>query len=113
VIEKIEGSEVNRVTMTERALERIALKTDKVREERVSRSTSPRMVVPHSSVIYDPKGQSWVYTSPQPRTFVRQKVDVEYVEGDRAVLREGPPAGTIVVSTAAAEVYGADFGVGH
>lgn len=112
-VEKIGGSEVNRVTMTEKALERIALKTDKVREELVSRSTSPRLVVPHSALIYDPNGQTWVYTSPQPRTFVKQKVDVDYVEGDLAVLRVGPPVGTVVVSTAAAEVYGADFGVGH
>ncbi len=66
-----------------------------------------------SALIYDPKGQTWVYTSPQPRTFVKHKVDVEYVEGDLAVLSDGPPAGTVVVSTAAAEVYGADSGVGH
>jgi hypothetical protein len=110
---RIEGSEINRVTMTEQALERIALKTDTVQERQMSRSKSPRLVVPHSSLIYDPKGQSWVYTSPQPRTFVKQKVDVEYVEAGLAVLREGPPVGTVVVSTAAAEVYGADAGVGH
>ena len=113
VVEKIDGSEINRVTMTEKALERIALKTDTVREQQVSRSKSPRIVVPHSSLIYDPKGQTWIYTSPQPRVFVKHKVDVEYVDGDLAVLNEGPPAGTVVVSTAAAEVYGADSGVGH
>jgi hypothetical protein len=69
--------------------------------------------VPHSALIYDPKGQTWVYTSPQPRTFVRQKVDVDYVEGDLVVLNDGPAAGTVVVSMAAAEIYGADSGVGH
>ena len=112
-VEAIEGMAANRVTMTERAIERIDLKTDAVREQKVSRSTSPRKVVPASALIYDPKGQAWVYTSPGPRTFVKRKVDVEYVEGDLAVLNDGPPAGTIVVSTAAAEVYGADSGVGH
>jgi hypothetical protein len=99
--------------MTERAIERLALKTDEVREQKVLRSAAPRKVVPHSALIYDPKGETWVYTSPEPRTFVKHKVDVEYVEGDLAVLKEGPPAGTVVVSTAAAEVYGADAGVGH
>jgi hypothetical protein len=112
-VKKIEGSDVNRVTMTERAIERLALKTDEVREQKVLRSAAPRKVVPHSALIYDPKGETWVYTSPEPRTFVKHKVDVEYVEGDLAVLKEGPPAGTVVVSTAAAEVYGADAGVGH
>lgn len=112
-VEKIKGSDVNRITMTERALERIDLKTDKVREQQMSRSASTRRVVPHSALIYDPKGQTWVFTSPEPRTFIKHKVDVDYVEGDLAVLNDGPPAGTVVVSTAAAEVYGADTGVGH
>jgi len=101
------------VTMTEKAIARIDLKTDTVREQPVSRSASPRKVVPHSALIYDPKGQAWIYTSPEPRTFIKRKVDVEYVEGSLAVLNDGPPAGTIVVSTAATEVYGADSGVGH
>jgi streptogramin lyase len=103
----------NRVTMTAKAIERIDLKTETVREQEVSRAPSPRRVVPHSSLIYDPKGQTWVYTSPQPRTFIKHKVDVAYVEGNLAVLNDGPPAGTVVVSTAATEVYGADTGVGH
>lgn len=112
-VEAIKELGVNRVTMTEKAIARIDLKTDAVRERQVSRSASPRKVVPHSALIYDPKGQAWIYTSPEPRTFVKHKVDVEYVEGDLAVLTDGPPAGTVVVSTAAAEVYGADSGVGH
>jgi hypothetical protein len=112
-VEPIKGANVNRVKMTERAIQRIDLKTDTIREQQVSRPPSPRRVIPHSALIYDAKGGTWVYTSPEPRTFVKHKVDVAYVEGDVAVLNDGPPAGTIVVSTAAAEVYGADSGVGH
>ena len=29
-----------------------------------------------TALIYDKKGQSWVYTVPQPLTFVRMKVTV-------------------------------------
>ena len=112
-VEHIEGQAINRVTMTEKAIARIDLKTDEVREQKVSRSKDVRRVVPHSSLIYDPQGQTWIYTSPQPRTFIKTKVGVEYVEGDMAVLTDGPPVGTVVVSQAAAEVYGADSGVGH
>jgi hypothetical protein len=112
-VEAMKDLGVNRVTMTEKAIARIDLKTDSVREQRVSRSASPRKVVPHSALIYDPKGQAWVYTSPEPRMFIKRKVDVDYVEGNLAVLNDGPPAGTSVVSRAAAEVYGADSGVGH
>ncbi len=112
-IRKIEGSDLSQVILTERAAQRIALKTDQVREAMVKRSTSPRRVVPYSSLIYDQKGQTWVYTSPQPRTFVRHKVDVDYIEGDLVVLNDGPPAGTVVASVAVAELYGTEFKVGH
>ena len=72
-----------------------------------------RQVVPYSALIYDPKGQTWVYTSPQPRTFIRHKVVVEYIQGEEAVLRDGPPAGTVVASVAVAELYGTETKVGH
>lgn len=109
----IEGSNLHRVTLTERAIQRLDLTTTEVREQRVSRSDSPRKVVPYAAVIYDPQGQTWIYTSPQPRTFIRYKVDVDYVEGGVAVLKDGPPAGTVIALRALAELYGADFGVGH
>lgn len=112
-IKQIEGSDLSHVTLTEKAIERLALETDVVREMRVSRSTLPRIVVPYSSLIYDPQGQTWVYISPQSRTFVRHKVDVDYIEGNIAVLSHGPPVGTIIASVAVAELYGAEFKVGH
>jgi hypothetical protein len=106
-ITKIEGSVLSRVTLTERAVQRLDLKTDQVREQ------GGKRVVPYSSLIYDPQGQTWVYTSPQPRTFVRHKIDVDYIKGDIAVLNDGPPVGTVVASVAVAELYGAEFKVGH
>jgi len=109
----LEGSELSRVVLTERAIQRIALKTDQVRERQVSRSASPEKVVPYSSLIYDMHGETWVYTSPQPRTFVRQKVQVHYIEGDMVVLSDGPPAGAVVASVGVAELYGTELGVGH
>ncbi|MBI3780624.1 MAG: hypothetical protein HY278_06170 [candidate division NC10 bacterium] len=112
-VERIKGSELSRVTLTERAIQRVGLKTDQVREQRVSRSTSPRMIVPYASLIYDPRGETWVYISPQPRTFVRHKVVVDYIEGNIVVLKDGPPVGTVVVTVGAAEVYGTETGVGH
>jgi hypothetical protein len=112
-IAKIEGSDLSRVTLTEKAVQRLDLKTEQVREAMVKRSSSPRRVVPYSSLIYDVKGQTWVYTNPQPRTFIRHKVEVDYIEGNLAVLNDGPPAGTVVASVAVAELYGAEFKVGH
>ena len=112
-VEHIEGSEFSRVTLTEKAAQRIDLQTDQVREVKVKRSATKRRVVPYSSLIYDPNGQTWVYTSPHPRTFVRHKVEVDYIEGDVVVLNDGPPTGTVVASVGVAELYGTEFEVGH
>ncbi|HSF19303.1 MAG TPA: hypothetical protein VLK65_27505 [Vicinamibacteria bacterium] len=112
-VEHIEGSDLSRVTLTEKAIERLALETSEVREASVTRSDVPRRVVPYSSLIYDPQGNTWVYTSPQPRTFVREQVEVDYIEGDLAVLNDGPPTGTVVASVGVAELYGTEFQVGH
>lgn len=112
-VEKLDGSETSRVTLTAKAVERLDLRTVEVREQKVSRSATPRRVVPYSSLIYDAQGATWVYTSPQPMTFVRQKVEVDYIEGLIAVLRDGPAAGTLVASVGVAELYGTEFAVGH
>jgi len=39
-------------------------------------------------------------------------ISVEFIDGDRAVLSEGPPAGTEVVTDGAAELFGAELGIG-
>jgi hypothetical protein len=111
-VKKIEGTELSRVSLSEKAMQRIDLKTDRVREQRCH-VRHRRKVVPYGSLIYDPQGQVWIYTCPQPRTFVRQKVDVDYIEGDIAILKVGPPAGTVVASVGVAELYGTEFKVGH
>jgi len=106
-IKKIEGTDLSSVALTEQAMQRLDVKTDQVREERGQK------VVPYSSLIYDPKGETWIYTSPEPRTFVRHKVDINHIKGDKVVLNAGPPAGTVIASVAVAEIYGAEFKVGH
>jgi len=104
---KMKGSDLSRLTLTERAIQRLSLKTDQVRE------LEGKRVVPYSSLIYDPQGQTWVYTRPEPRTFLRHRVEVDYIKGDIAVLDDGPPVGTVIASVAVAELYGAEFKVGH
>jgi len=72
-----------------------------------------RKVVPYTSVLYDLKGDTWVYTNPKPLVFVRDRITVEYIDGDRAVLSAGPDADTKVVTVGVAELYGTEFKVGH
>ena len=110
VVEEIEGSDLSSVTLTEKAIERIGLQTATV----IEMQHSPvRKVVPYSAIIYDPQGQTWVYISPKPRTFVRYKIDVDYIEGNNVILNEGPPVGTVIATVGVAELYGTEFEIGH
>ena len=72
-----------------------------------------RKVIAHGAVLYDEHGDTWTFTSPAPLTFLRQKIDIDYITGRSVVLRDGPPAGTTVVTVGAAELLGAELGVGE
>jgi hypothetical protein len=69
-------------------------------------------VVPYSAVIYGLHGETWAYINPEPLTFIRHTIIIDYIEGGQAFLLDGPPAGTKVVTVGVAELYGADTGVG-
>jgi hypothetical protein len=140
-VEAIEGSELSRVILTEKAAERTGIQTAPVEELQVGGTppagatpmagatpgaaatplaggTPPagaaaRKVIPYGALLYDPQGQTWVYVSPEPLVFVRQAVAVERIDGDRVILTEGPEVGTQVVTVGAPELYGTEFGVGH
>lgn len=115
-VEQVKGSDLSRITLTKRAVERLALQTAAVHEVTVpapNGDETRRSAVPYGAVIYDPDGKTWVYTSPEPRSYVRASVTVDFIDGELAVLSDGPPVGTEVVSVAAAELYGAELGVDH
>src|SRR5262245_53288523 len=109
-VEKIDGTELNRVVLTEKAARRLDIQTAPVREEQIK--GAQRKVIPYAAVVYDLQGKTWAYTNPEPLTFVRQAVTVDYIEGDNVVLVDGPPAGTAVVTVGVPELYGADTGIG-
>lgn len=67
-----------------------------------------RIVVPYSAVYYDGQGVPWVYTTPESLVFVRQRIEVERIVGDFAVITDGPPIGTKVVTVGAPLLYGAE-----
>jgi hypothetical protein len=111
VVEAIEGSDISKVTLTQRASERLDIQTADVTEETVDGAA--RIIVPYSAVIYETDGSTWVYTSPEPLVFVRMAITVEKISGDIAILTEGPEVGTQVVSVGGAMLYGTEHGVGH
>jgi hypothetical protein len=116
-LEQVAGSDLQRVRLTERASERLGIETAPVREAQVARKGSgeaatARIVIPYSAVVYDLRGDTWAYVSPEPLVFVRHQVRVDYIEGDLAILFDGPPLGTSVVTVGVAELFGIELGVG-
>jgi multidrug efflux pump subunit AcrA (membrane-fusion protein) len=75
-------------------------------------SATQLKVIPYAAVLYDLHGETWAYTSPELLVYVRQPIIVDYIDGDLAVLSDGPPAGTQVVMAGAAELFGAEAGIG-
>lgn len=65
--------------------------------------------IPFSAIIYDINGGTWVYTNPSPNVFIRQRVELQTVIGNNAVLNRGPSAGTKIVTVGAAELFGTEF----
>jgi hypothetical protein len=106
-VEVIEGSKVKRVTLTEKAAQRLDIQMGEVRSD-----ASGAVIAPFTSIFYDLAGNAWVYTRPAPLSFVRQKVVPERVSGQDVYLKDGPPAGTQVVIIGVSELYGAEVGVG-
>jgi hypothetical protein len=109
-VEAIEGTELNRLTLTEKAAQRLDIQTTQVKEEQVD--GAQQLVVPYSSVIYDLEGATWIYISPQPLTYVREPITIDHIDGDMVFLTEGPATGTEVVTVGVPELYGADTGIG-
>ena len=106
-LDSTEVKGIMRVTLTAEAVKRIGLETAAVRE------VGARKMIPYGALMYDTKGETWTFTSPKPLVFVREKVVVTTIEGENAILSEGPPAGTTVVTVGAAELMGAEHKYGH
>jgi hypothetical protein len=85
---------------------------EKVLVETPMKGGGMRKVVPYSSVIYEIDGKTWVYTNPEGTAYVRAPVTVDWIEGDRAILSDGPSVGTRVASVGASQLYGAEFRTG-
>lgn len=118
-VEAIEGKDVSRVTLTPEAAERIDLSTAPIVDEQVpatpgiAGASVERQVIPYAAVIYDNTGATWAYTTREPLVYVRESIAIDYIDGDRVVLFDGPTSGTEVVTLGAAELYGAELGLGQ
>jgi hypothetical protein len=105
-VEPIKGQDdIKQVTFTAQAAQRAGLETAAVH------GSGGRMSIPYAALIYNEEGMTYTYVSRTPLIYVRTRIGVDHIADGRVVLRRGPAAGTRVVTTGAAEVYSAEFGV--
>jgi hypothetical protein len=101
-----EASGLKTLTLSEKAAERLGVETAAVA------GTGSRLTIPYAAVVYDADGKTWTYVNEQPLVYQRAEIAVDQIDGDIARLTTGPSSGTLVVTTGAAELYGAEIGVG-
>ncbi|MBT2512744.1 hypothetical protein [Arthrobacter sp. ISL-30] len=108
-VEKNASTGIAKITLSEKAISRLDLKTATVQPG----SGGTTITLPYEALLYDAHGATWVYTNPEPRVYQRHPVAVTRVEGATVLASAGPPVGTVIVTTAAAELFGAEFDTAH
>jgi len=116
----VPGSPGGKIILTSVGAQRIGIQT-----ARVGRAPSPpapkpkgkpepsvlSAVVPVAAVVYDPSGNTYVFTSPGALQFTEVPVTVDHVSGASAYLLRGPRPGSTVVTVGAEELFGVQTGV--
>ena len=98
-----------RIRVSERAEQRLGLRTEPVRP--LTGHPGATEVISYTAVVYDSDGNSWAFSSPSPRTYVRVPIDIASITGKTVELKSGPPTGTQVVVVGAPELVGAEAGI--
>jgi hypothetical protein len=109
-IEKAAG-QPTKLTLTERAVDRLGLLTSPVRRATLERGGGTGTAIPFTALLFDKKGKAATYLVVGPRVYTRSPVVVDHYDGDLAVLTSGPPVGASVVTAGSAELSGAEAGL--
>jgi hypothetical protein len=99
-----------RLTVSERAEQRLGLRTEPVRPIS-GQANGATEAISYSAVIYDADGKSWAFSAPSPRTYIRVPIVISSITGKTVQLKSGPPVGTQVVVVGAPELVGAEAGI--
>lgn len=95
------------------AASRIGVQTSPTTGDVVLRQGFARGVaIPYGALLYKPDGTTLVYARIADGTFGSLLVTVDHIRDGVVALSAGPPAGTPVVTTGAAELMGIEYGVG-
>jgi len=98
-----------RLTVSERAEQRLGLRTEPVRP--LTGQPGASEVISYSAVVYDADGKPWAYSAPSPRTYIRVPIEISSIAGKTVQLKSGPPVGSQVVVVGVPELVGAEAGI--
>jgi hypothetical protein len=101
-----EATGLKTLTLSDKAAERLGVETAEVA------GSGAQMTIPYAAIVYDSTGKTWTYVNESALTYKRAEITVSEIDGETATLTAGPPSGALVVTTGAAELYGAEIGVG-
>ena len=110
LIKPVAGSQIPQLQLTERAVQRLGVVTQPVRQTATA-GHAAREIIPYSAVVYDTDGSTWTYVNTAARTYERKPITVTEIDGGIAQLSAGPPAGTPVVTVGAAELLGTEYNI--
>lgn len=111
-IRSADVSGLHYVELSSRAAERLDIQTVDVVDKYLVEKKVNRQVVPYQALIYDLDGNTWIYTNPTSTIYLRQHIEVDYIDDDFVILLEEIPSETSVVTVGVAELFGSEFGVG-
>ena len=102
-VETVNG--VDQVTLSSEGVRRLGIETGTINQ------AGGQKVIPYASVLYAPDGSTFTFVSPKPRVYHEAKIVIDRIDGNRAILKSGPAAGTSVVTVGSAELIGTAHGV--
>ncbi|MGI8658866.1 MAG: hypothetical protein ACR2K4_08915 [Candidatus Limnocylindria bacterium] len=106
-ITEIGDSDRHRLQLSDLAATRLGVET-----AAISGGPGGALLIPYAAILYDAAGATWTYVNSERLVYVREPIEVEAIEGSVARLTSGPSTGTLVVTVGAAELWGAETGVG-
>ena len=110
LIKPVAGSQIPQLQLTGRAVQRLGIVTQPVRQTRAA-GRPAHEVIPYSAVVYDTDGSTWTYVNTAARTYERKPITVTEIDGEIAQLSAGPATGTPVVTVGAAELLGTEYNI--
>ena len=112
-VQQVAGSPVPQVKLTAPAVRRIGITTQPLEMAKASLDGRPgdHKLIPYSAVVYDTDGSTWTYVNTAPQIFLRERITVGAIDGETAVLTEGPDVGAAVVTVGAAELLGTEYNI--